>query len=451
MEKIIINKMPFVDGIPQYGQKRIEWLLNGEDLDGGEHEWDSSGPLNRTSLAIQKNVETLAQNDVVIGDYIDATTARLDVIEQTLGESSNIPLLELVAKHDVDIKANKDSIDSLTTKLDESDLDVMAIKDDIGVYDPTKDSVYRPIRGDLTWIKEEIGQFDNEDINGETVPGNESTGLKRRILTNTQAYNTQASKILAIETTLAINNVSDLNQEVTNLKENLGNPEDESFKPSAFGRIKKLEESKVQTDSEINAIKAAIDVGGGTIADKFTEIESDQSAIELTLNDPTTGVVVRLASAETKIADNKSEIDTNKIKLDSVDSTLGTTATTGVRGEVKVLNDKVGIGNETGAGTIIKGLSDVTAKANANGTSIQNLTAEIGDNQTGIKSQVLRLNRVVDGTNPAGTTVAEKGLIAVVTAHDATIQTLIPEAPKDGKAYVRKDGAWVDLATFLTP
>ena len=89
--------------------------------------------------------------------------------------------------------------------------------------------------------------------------------------------------------------------------------------------------------------------------------------------------------------------------------------------------------------------------------TIQDMQVDIGNNNEGIKGQVIRLNSTVMGTNPNGTTVEERGLLAVVKTHDTEISQIknqlsnfIPEAPKDGKAYVRKNGAWVDLTTLLS-
>ncbi|EPJ2512168.1 phage neck protein fibritin, partial [Salmonella enterica subsp. enterica serovar Bareilly] len=77
------------------------------------------------------------------------------------------------------------------------------------------------------------------------------------------------------------------------------------------------------------------------------------------------------------------------------------------------------------------------------------------------------------GTNPNGQTIEERGILPTVKNHDTTIMALttrvttletdlaaaeaeiqtlkdagyIEDAPSDGKFYVRKDGAWVELPT----
>lgn len=108
---------------------------------------------------------------------------------------------------------------------------------------------------------------------------------------------------------------------------------------------------------------------------------------------------------------------------------------------------------------------------------VQNLQVEIGNNSTGIKGQVVALNTLVNGTNPNGSTVEERGLTNSIKANETNIASVtqevntakgnisslqsdvqalqeagyIPEAPRDGQAYVRKDGEWVLLSTFLSP
>ncbi|HBN6048790.1 TPA: phage neck protein fibritin, partial [Escherichia coli] len=89
----------------------------------------------------------------------------------------------------------------------------------------------------------------------------------------------------------------------------------------------------------------------------------------------------------------------------------------------------------------------------------------------------IELTSLINGNNPDGSTVEERGLtnsiktnetnIAAVTQEvntakddisslQSSVQSLqeagyIPEAPRDGQAYVRKDGEWVLLSTFLSP
>src|SRR5699024_11398530 len=45
-----------------------------------------------------------------------------------------------------------------------------------------------------------------------------------------------------------------------------------------------------------------------------------------------------------------------------------------------------------------------------------NLQVEIGNNSTGIKGQVVALNTLVNGTNPNGSTVEERGLTNSIKA-----------------------------------
>lgn len=49
---------------------------------------------------------------------------------------------------------------------------------------------------------------------------------------------------------------------------------------------------------------------------------------------------------------------------------------------------------------------------------------------------------------PAG---GNDGQVLVKTTSDYGWANMIPEAPQDGQAYVRKDGAWVTLASQLPP
>nr|ABW96141.1 chimeric protein 11F.Her2:7 [synthetic construct] len=98
-------------------------------------------------------------------------------------------------------------------------------------------------------------------------------------------------------------------------------------------------------------------------------------------------------------------------------------------------------------------------------------------NNDKIKGQVVALNTLVNGTNPNGSTVEERGLTNSIKANETNIASVtqevntakgnisslqgdvqalqeagyIPEAPRDGQAYVRKDGEWVLLSTFLSP
>lgn len=68
----------------------------------------------------------------------------------------------------------------------------------------------------------------------------------------------------------------------------------------------------------------------------------------------------------------------------------------------------------------------MTNSIKANETNIASINQEIRS----IKSDVSSLQRDVQTLQEAG---------------------YIPEAPRDGQAYVRKDGEWVLLSTFLSP
>lgn len=49
---------------------------------------------------------------------------------------------------------------------------------------------------------------------------------------------------------------------------------------------------------------------------------------------------------------------------------------------------------------------------------------------------------------PAGGSTGQVLAKTSTTDHDVTWVNVIPEAPQDGKAYVRKNGQWVDITTL---
>lgn len=483
---IELKELPFVDSVPGEGQERISWIKNGEEILGASTKYGNDGSMNRPTVSVFKNVEVLDENIGILKTAIETSQEDIKTIQGILDVSGDIEALSQISVNKNDISNLKTLTNEHTDILNGTNTTVDNILSDIGPFNSQANSVYRTIRNDLLWIKRELGQYAGQDINGLPVVGNSSTGMKHRIINNTDAITSQGIRLSDLEEKFIESDVGSLTIEVGNLRQELGQ-RPSSFSESIYSRVHNLDQSQINLSSEIKSIKTSIGYPGNTsiITDVNTNTR-EVSALNDELN-KSGGIKQRLTVIETSIGSDdipssiKGRIKDNTTSIEFLNGIVGENTSSGLRANVSWLNQIVGTDSSGGQpsppGSLLNRVSIVETSVNRLNNDVQNLQVEIGNNTTGIKGQVVALNKLVSGTNPNGSTVEERGLTNSIKANETNIssinqemrsiksnvsslqgdvQTLqeagyIPEAPKDGQAYVRKDGEWVLLSTFLSP
>lgn len=483
---IELKELPFVDSVPDEGQERISWIKNGEEILGASTKYGNDGSMNRPIVSVFKNVEVLDENVGILKTAIETSQKDIKTIQGVLDVSGDIEALSQTSVNKNDISNLKTLTNEHTDILTGTNNTVDKIIADIGPFNDEENSVYRTIRNDLLWIKQELGQYSGQDINGLPVVGNASTGMKHRIITNSTLLSSQDIRLSELENKFTESDVGSLTVEVGKLRDELGNkPVD--FGPNIYNRLNTIDDKQTLINSDIAEIKSSI--GYPENVSIITEINNNKSSIESINNElnQSEGVKQRLTAIETSIGSDdipssiKGKIKNHTTSIESLNGIVGENTSSGLRANVSWLNQIVGTDSSGGqpspSGSLLNKVSVIEGEVSVLNNNVQNIQVEIGNNRTGIKGQVIELTSLINGNNPDGSTVEERGLtnsiktnetnIAAVThevntAKDnisslqSSVQALqeagyIPEAPKDGQAYVRKDGEWVLLSTFLSP
>ncbi|EMC9885655.1 phage neck protein fibritin [Shigella sonnei] len=481
MADISLVDLPYVDGPPDAGQSRIEWIKNDEEITGADTKYGSEGVMNRPIVEVQRNVEALDVNIKTIASSLNTANEDIKVIQGILDVSGDVDALAQIGQNTQDIDVIKVTVQTHASELNDLNEHIDANTDDIGVYNQETDSVYRTVRNDLLWIKNELGQYTGQDINGVPTPGNDSTGMKRRIMTNSSVIVDHGVRLTDLETKFADSDVGSLTIEVERLREEMG-PRT-SFTTPVFSRLSGIDLTLSRQNADLDGIKQSI--GYPNTTSIITTTNANSSAINdinLELNQ-SGGIKPRLTTVETAIgADDLPTTIQGRIKLNTdaigaLNTVVGSDSSSGLRFNVSWLNNVVGVdasgGKPEPAGSLLYRTRELEGTISGMSNDIQNIQTDVGTTTTGIKGSVNTLNTLINGTNPNGSTVEERGILPTVKSHDTTINSLtsriatletdlaaaeaeiqtlkeagyIEDAPSDGKFYVRKDGAWVELPT----
>lgn len=481
MADITLVDLPYVDGPPDAGQSRIEWIKNDEEITGADTKYGSEGVMNRPIVEVQRNVEALDVNIKTIASSLNTANEDIKVIQGILDVSGDVEALAQIGQNTQDIDVIKVTVQTHASELNDLNKHIDANTDDIGVYNQETDSVYRTVRNDLLWIKNELGQYTGQDINGVPTPGNDSTGMKRRIMTNSSVIVDHGVRLTDLETKFADSDVGSLTNEVEHLREEMG-PRT-SFTTPVFSRLSGIDLTLSRQNADLDGIKQSI--GYPNTTSIITTTNANSSAINdinLELNQ-SGGIKPRLTTVETAIGTDdlpttiQGRIKLNTDAIGALNTVVGSDSSSGLRFNVSWLNNVVGVdasgGKPEPAGSLLYRTRALEGSIGEMSNDIQNIQTDVGTNTTGIKGSVNTLNTLINGTNPNGSTVEERGILPTVKSHDTTIngltsriatletdlaaaeaeiQTLkeagyIEDAPSDGKFYVRKDGAWVELPT----
>ncbi|WVT33282.1 hypothetical protein PS49_178 [Aeromonas phage PS49] len=468
MSTIDLTPLPYVNGLPDEGQSRVNWIKNGEELTGASTKNGVDGNLNRGPVQVQQNVEVLDGNIVVVRDSLEQSNVRIKNVEDALGVIGDVDVVKQIGINTAAIKVLQTDTGELKTTSEDHGLRITHIEEDVGEYDPSRDSVYRPVREDLLWIKTELGAYPGQDINGMSVPMAPGRGLKKRVIDTATATNENTIRINELEQQFNDSDVGSLTVEVQRLRSELG-PRASATVDNVYVRLGRMNNSIGSLASDMENVLDSIGYTSG-VTNLYGRVTTNQTAIteiNRKLSDSTVGLIPRVDLIESAIGKDSQpatingRIKINRDEITSLKAIVGADTSSGLRGQVAWINQVVGItesGQPAPSGSLIGQVKTLTTMQNQMANTIQDIQVDIGNNNEGLKGQVIRLNSIVMGTNPNGTTVEERGLLATAKIHDSDIAQIkiaqnnfIPEAPNDGKAYVRKGKAWVDLDTILNP
>ncbi|AAU29287.1 fibritin neck whisker [Escherichia phage JS98] len=456
INKLELSELPFVDGVPDAPQKRIQWIREGDCMSAAKTKYGNEGNLNAAALGVQKNVEALDANDLKTADKVNELIENVNNINDALEMSTDISIIQQIEKNRVDIVDLKKVTEDTTEKLDTLTTNFDFLREDVGYHDPLQDGPYLTVRENIVLLKNEIGHYEDQDINGNPLPPgetSEATGIKRRIMDNTTELVDHRLRIDTLERNYEDSDVGQLGIKLNEIRAELGPHSDTVGKQPAYTRISVLETAAVNFNTAIDEIKDNIDFSGMPIKDRVTTLESKTFTLENSVN---VDLKPRVTSIETQIGSESAPASINgrlsglRTDVNDLKTVVGNSSSEGLRFQVSDINRRLGSEVSPAAGTINKRLNDVIIQANQSTSSIQDIQVEIGNNQSGIKGTLLKLTNKVDGTNPNGATVEERGLINAVTSLETQMQGKLGDAPSDGKLYARRNAAWAEVVNNST-
>lgn len=453
IEDLKINSLPYVDGVPDETQQRISWIKNGDELDGASTRFGHDGNLNSAALCVQKNVETISQNELVIQSKVNEITDQVNVISEALDISNDAELISTISQNKADIKELRVDVDSSSILIEKNKEYIDEIIENIGNSTGNK-----TVRDEIAFVKKEIGNFENENVDGEESKGTPATGLKRRIISNTSEIVLHGNRLSSIEDNLSSSNIPKIKTDLDGIRTELGPPP--SRKDPVYTRLNTLEKDLTGNTKSISDIKTAIDFSNQeSLSSRVTKNESSILDINSALNDSSTGVITRIYKIEAEIGNDggseslNSRVESNSDKIGILEDIVGADKFSGMRKEIVWIETEIGSSSSGGgkppSNSILGRLDTLGITVSNTSSSIQDIQSEIGNNNEGIKGSVNNLNTKMNGTGAGGTSIESVGVFNFSKTLGVSVASKLDEAPSDGKFYTRRNKSWTALASSI--
>ena len=441
-----IVELPFVDRAPNPSerpdQRRIEWIKNGDCLGAAEHAADNSGELNRGPVQVQKNATTLMDNEKIIQSSLAEIIERVNSHDDALGEIGDDNLATKV-------QVLEETITPMDAKIKENTLNIFltkematATKTSLGTKN-VEDINDRTAYNDLLWVKQEIGNWANRDVNDnhdDTKP--DPTGLKARLVSHGLGISSNERRITKLENDWVQSDVGALTSEVQDIRLELGVVAD-APNTSVYKWIKNAGIKHVAIDAEIESLKNIVGgQGGQTLDERISQNTANIANNTLDLNqannkiDILTATVGNAADPQSIVGKlTKAEVDVMTLKR-----VVGETEDQGMQ---KTVQD---IANEIGSDAIANSIkSRITTNEGAilnTQRDLATVVTQIGSATAGAETGIYR--RLA--TTEAAIESPVDGIKAKIADLETSMGTKVSDAPNDGKLYGRQSQAWVEVS-----
>lgn len=443
-----LKQLPYVDGTPDEGQRRIDWIKNGDLLEGSETKYGNGGNLNAAGVQIQKNIITLFENLEFLLSNQNEIYVDIDKINEILSDLNNVSLIETVNSHSKDISDINDEIEIFNESINLIKNDQDKLKETVGDEIPGNGS--NSILMDLFIIKTNIGNKFGFDINGQASPDNPASGLFLRIDDITTQVNTNKSDIGEIKDKLNSADLDGISKNIDGMRQELGQKPQTSN--TIYERLNGLEDAETEIKSDISEIKLSI--GTGKIIDKVNKNSSDivdinesidgQGGIKediATLNNvvfvSSTGLVSRMDAISKDVDGLKADVgnkDSGLVKSNTdIRALLGIDSVTAdsVLGQLNSLdNDQTLLDNR---------LQDLEV-------SINTPTTGIGDIARTNKSAIFGNSQSEDPVEKAGLMASTKAIRTGLAQTNQVLTSIIDRIPYTGLKFASiSDGTYTNI------
>ncbi|QHJ79045.1 MAG: hypothetical protein [Caudoviricetes sp.] len=448
IDKIKLEGIPFVDGVPDPenvpGQSRLDWLKNNECMSGSATKTGNEGSLNRTGVAIQKNIEVLESRDDVIAETVNDIIEIVDKHSAILDQSDDLDLIETVKNHTDILDTHATAIEDLQISETNTIDAVNLINDRLGPQ--TEGTVFE----ELKTVKEEVGSYPGFDLDGNPNLDSEGSGLKLRVINNTEAIGKNDSRIIELERNWHDSDLGTLTENVKDLRYEMGPIGAVVPGKPVYSRLEVVEKKAVTQEDEIQKLNIHTGI------DSFPRDGFDTlDLLVQDLEDNAASANKAISEQEFRITDIEDEIGNKNIEdsiigqqvqiksdVNKLQTIVGETSSDGMRLQVATLTNEVGTDSTRGT------LKYRTSQSEHNIRDLNIRIDEINENIDGsgsIGSRFDVLERDMNGDPVGADAFDKKGVKAA--SKELFNKNLISDAI-DAKFYVRSKNTWKELGSF---
>lgn len=398
-----LKQIPYVDGVPQFeGQESITWIQNGEQLIGANSESSNEGNLNLSGVQIQKNIKTLIENDFALLSVVDNNATDIENIKSLLNESVDLSIFEQLNQNKESINVLKTDVEGLTSTSEQTKLIVENIVSQIGVKSDISGD--KKIFEDLDFIKQRLGNYKDEDINGNVVDYAEDTGIIKKLNDSLKQTVSNTNEISAIKEKMIQIGLEELDSDVDVLKSNVG-VKPISFNKTIYEQLEINSNEISNHDEKIN--KLIVSVGENNISQQVNELETSYLEQSEEINS------LQTSSNEIKLSVENNEVKllSNEKNISNLIDVVGESDEFGIQKNVKLIQES--IGDDLAQDTVsIKGrLNNIESKQTTNSAKLQEIEIQIGDSNSGLIKNVFENTRSINGNSQSANVVEKSGLM----------------------------------------
>lgn len=387
--EIILKPLPNVTGLPDelIDQKSINYIKNGELLEGAKTKNGSDGNLNRPSVQIQENVVVLDENIKLLAENSNSANQSIQQLEAFINQSGNTDLIEKVNEQSTQIENLQTSVVSIEQEqlLQNQNISTNTIH----IGNKVEANGLLNIFEDLLFIKTKIGNTRDENINNQPQIGAEPSGIIKRLEDVTKQVLTNQQNIYNIQTDLNGVDVSTLKTDVEVLRSEIG----DKFLAKPFPiytRLDSLESKDSTIELKLSTIENSL--GGRNVNQDLTSLEQAQSTTNDEISHPDTGILSRLNTIETKLSNPADGVDKKIADLNTKQSQLESDQSTT---DVKINEINTFIGNEQTPSptSLLTKLNELIAIQNDTSATVQDIQSEIGNASSGILGDIVLIKQ----------------------------------------------------------
>lgn len=400
-----LPKIPFVDGVPtDTTQTQINWIVNGETLDGAKTKTTNEGSLNRCGVLVQKNAVQLEANTTTQTSKINEVIDQVNLITENLAAISDDSVIDKLDKVVADVDVLKVDMSAVQATTASNTLKIQDIEKEIGVWDASTDPKHRTIRKDIIFLKDELGAYPGFNEDGDVDPSSTGSGVKYKVMANAQAVSIHEARITKLEDDWVNSDVGHLTDEVTDLRNEMGPKHLATFE-SVYVRLNGIGGDITGINTELSNINTYIgrtgSGGSGSIDSRMETAETNITTLQTQMNDPVVGVLPRVILLESAVGNSqvpgsiRYDISTMKRSISDLNMIVGETSDDGLRGEMAQVMTDIGTDSQP---TSIKGrLLNVENTQRDDHQALIDVTAIVGNTSTGLVAANIAMGKAVYG------------------------------------------------------